>query len=254
MLKLDKLRVRYGNAEVLGGLNLTLEQGRIHALIGPSGCGKSTLLKVLAGILRPSSGVISYNGQALTPGSLTVGYVPQNYGLLPWKTLEHNIYLPLKVGPKALRPSADVRREQGPAIISALGLDGLLQRYPREVSGGQQQRAALARAFIMQPGLLLMDEPFSALDAFTSAASRELFLELWRKYRLTTLFITHNMREAADVGQRILLMGREAGGSGGIIAELDNPAFGSADERLKSAMVGRMSELLQGAAAGAAHA
>ncbi|MDR2504344.1 MAG: ATP-binding cassette domain-containing protein [Deltaproteobacteria bacterium] len=202
MIRIDRLNAGYGPELVLRDFSLELEDGEIHALIGPSGCGKSTLLKVLCGIIPPLAGRIEYAaGQGGGPPD--IGYVPQHYGLLAWKTVLRNILLPLRVGSGRRKIS---RREETGDIIDALGLRPLLQRYPRELSGGERQRAALARALISGPGLLLMDEPFSALDAFTADACRELFFKLWGQYRVTTLLITHSMAEAAALGSRILLM------------------------------------------------
>ncbi|MDR1241212.1 MAG: ATP-binding cassette domain-containing protein [Deltaproteobacteria bacterium] len=235
-IRIENLCVRLGTADILRNLCLTLDVGRIHALIGPSGCGKSTLLKVLAGVCKPRSGALLFQGVPLGRSGIRIGYVPQNYGLLPWKTIGQNVSLPLRVGPPALRPPA----AGSAGIIRALGLDCLLGKYPRQISGGQQQRAALARALIMKPDLLLMDEPFSALDAFTAAASISLFLEIWEEYRVTTLFITHNMREAAEVGQTILLMAE-----GNVAARLDNPCFRNAcAEGEKERLLGRMADSL----------
>jgi NitT/TauT family transport system ATP-binding protein len=236
-LRIENLCVRLGAADILRKLRLTLDAGRIHALIGPSGCGKSTLLKVLAGVLKPGSGELLFKGVPLGQSRIRIGYVPQNYGLLPWKTVGQNVYLPLRVGPPKLRPPD----AGGAGIIRALGLAPLLGKYPRQISGGQQQRAALARALIMRPDLLLMDEHFSALDAFTAAASMALFLEIWEEYRVTTLFITHNMREAAEVGQSILLMAE-----GRVAVRLDNPCFRNAcAEEEKERLLGRMADSLR---------
>jgi NitT/TauT family transport system ATP-binding protein len=235
-LRIENLCVRLGAADILQNLCLTLEAGRIHALIGPSGCGKSTLLKVLAGVCKPRSGELLFQGVPLGRSRIRIGYVPQNYGLLPWKTIGQNVCLPLRVGPPGLRPPA----AGSAGIIRALGLNSLLGKYPRQVSGGQQQRAALARALIMRPDLLLMDEPFSALDAFTASASMALFLEIWEKYRVTTLFITHNMREAAEAGQIILLMA-----AGNVAVRLDNPCFRNAcAQEEKERLLGRMADFL----------
>ncbi|MDL2313482.1 ATP-binding cassette domain-containing protein [Desulfovibrio sp. OttesenSCG-928-C14] len=222
ILELEGLGVSYGNAPVLRDFNLRLRAGEIYALIGPSGCGKSTLLKTLCGILPPASGRIRYSGcRDKAENCLRVGYVPQSYGLLAWKNVRDNILLPLKL-----------RGEKGDpkelySILNTLDLGGLLKRYPKDLSGGQKQRVALARAFASRPDLLLMDEPFSALDAFNSEASQRLFLRLWEKYRVSTLFITHNMQEAATLGTRLLLMDE---GSGRIMDELENPVFGSASD------------------------
>lgn len=203
LLSIKKLSAGYGTSRVLKDFSLDLEQGEIYALIGPSGCGKSTLLKVLCGILPPCDGVIEYRGKAICGEKrISIGYVPQSYGLLAWKTVRANIFLPLQVG----RGSRSAEPEYSAEIIAELGLDELMERYPSELSGGQKQRVALARAFISQPDLLLMDEPFSALDAFTSEASQALFMDIWKKRRITTLFITHSMVEAAALGTRVLLM------------------------------------------------
>ncbi|MDR2892642.1 MAG: ATP-binding cassette domain-containing protein, partial [Deltaproteobacteria bacterium] len=208
-----------------------------------SGCGKSTLLKILCGIHRNYSGNVTFDGHPLNDlagADIRIGYVPQNYGLLAWKTIRGNILLPQKIknlcgAPphtplgEMISPSPPRSHEQ---IITGLGLTDVLDRYPREVSGGQQQRAALARAFALKPDLLLMDEPFSALDAFTAEKSQRLFLDLWRDFPVTTLFITHNMREAALLGQRVLLM---YGPPGRIAGSLDNPAFEAPNEEDGSA-------------------
>lgn len=206
MIRISHLSAGYGQNRVLEDFSLDLEQGEIYALIGPSGCGKSTLLKVLCGILPPRGGSVEYKGRPVSPENrISIGYVPQNYGLLDWKNVRANIFLPLQIGP-ARREAACAVNDDAEAIINELGLSDLMERYPSELSGGQKQRAALARAFISQPALLLMDEPFSALDAFTAEASQALFLKIWQSRRITTLFITHSMIEAAVLGTRILLM------------------------------------------------
>ena len=258
MLQIENLSAGYGGREVLSGLSCVLERGRIHALIGPSGCGKSTLLKVLCGIHRNYSGDMFFDGRPLNGtagGAVSIGYVPQNYGLLAWKTIRDNIFLPLKITGlnQATRSGMDDSGYAG-RVIASLGLAEVLERYPREVSGGQQQRAALARAFLLRPDLLLMDEPFSALDAFTAEKSQELFLSLWRDFRVTTLFITHNMREAALLGQRILLLpgglpGRVLGQENSVLS-LDNPAFGMESpfgaEEARGRLVAEMAAIFHG--------
>lgn len=204
IIRIKNLSAGYGKGRVLEDFSLELEEGEIYALIGPSGCGKSTLLKVLCGILPTSGGAIEYRGLPVSSENrISIGYVPQNYGLLAWKTVRANIFLPAQVGLFAQRAAATTDAAE---IIAELGLTGLMQRYPSELSGGQKQRVALARAFISQPDLLLMDEPFSALDAFTSEASQALFMDIWKKRRITTLFITHSMVEAAALGTRVLFM------------------------------------------------
>lgn len=208
MISISRLNVSYGKTTVLQDFSLDMDAGEIYALVGPSGCGKSTLLRALCGIVKPDSGKIEYKGERLQlkkQGSaehrLAIGYVPQHYGLLDWKTVKNNILLPLQLD-KTKKCSAEELAE----VAATLGLETLLDRFPIELSGGQRQRVALARAFISQPDLLLLDEAFSALDAFTAEACQDLFLRLWHKRKITTLFITHNIHEAVAMGRKILLM------------------------------------------------
>jgi NitT/TauT family transport system ATP-binding protein len=189
-----------GNTEVLRDFSLDVSEGSIYSIIGPSGCGKSTLLHILAGIFTGYSGEALIDGKRPNPKHLSIGLVPQNYGLLPWKRVKENIFLP-GVIKKSLSD-----REYTEDILAALDLQSLLRRYPHELSGGQRQRVALARSFIQKPDLLLMDEPFSALDALTAERSQQLFLDIWQKHRVTTLFVTHNINEAINIGNRVVLL------------------------------------------------
>ncbi|KAA6322789.1 NitT/TauT family transport system ATP-binding protein [termite gut metagenome] len=189
-----------GSTEVLRDFSLDVSEGSIYSIIGPSGCGKSTLLHILAGIFTGYSGEVLIDGKRPNPKRLSIGLVPQNYGLLPWKRVKENIFLPGTLG-KSL-PDKEYTEE----ILTVLDLQSLLRRYPHELSGGQRQRVALARSFIQKPDLLLMDEPFSALDALTAERSRQLFLDIWNKHRVTTLFVTHNMDEAINIGNRVVLL------------------------------------------------
>ena len=217
MLSIENLEVKYGNTVALKDFSLTIKKGEIYSLIGPSGCGKSTLLKVLCGIIRNYSGQIAFNGEAFTPREVSIGYVPQHYGLLEWKTVKENIFLSYKLNSTKVLREAEVSE-----IINSLEIDDIQNRYPSQLSGGQKQRVALARAFISQPDILLMDEPFSSLDTFTSEASQRLFLRLWEKYKVTTLFITHNIHEAVSIGEHIIVMSKSPGR---IIHQGENPLF-----------------------------
>lgn len=221
MISIQNLSAYYGKTEVLTDFNMDIQLGESYALIGPSGCGKSTLIKILCGIHKQYSGKLLYEGRDLATQSIKIGYVPQTFGLLDWKTVRENIYLPLKI-----RKGDTINHEDIDEIIHVLEIEQLLNRYPLQLSGGQRQRVALARAFIFNPDLLLMDEPFSSLDSFTSARSQELYLQLWKKHKTTTLFITHNMHEAIKISKRILLMGKS---SGIILDQIDNKAFESGD-------------------------
>lgn len=209
VVTINHLNVTYsgknGTTEALRDISLQMEEGDIYSVIGPSGSGKSTLLYVLAGIINHYTGEVLINHQKPQPNKQSIGLVPQQYGLLPWKRVRDNIFLPEKLGKN--RPDETHAQE----IISTLNLEDLLHRYPQELSGGQQQRVALARSFIQKPDLLLMDEPFSALDALTAEVSRKLFLDVWQKNPVTTLFITHNIEEAVRIGKHVVLLSASPG-------------------------------------------
>lgn len=226
MIKIEKLVAGYNKTPILKDFDLNLEDKKIYVLIGPSGCGKSTLLKVLCGILKPQAGKIIYKGEDWYKTQASISYAPQNYGLLPWKKIKENICLPLEI--QKQKTNTDSKKyEILDELIKVLNIGDILDSYPREISGGQKQRASLARAFSTKPDLLLMDEPFSALDALTGEKSQDLFLKLNKLWQCTTLFITHNIDEALKVGQKILIMKNK---SSNIFMELDNPYFGESFE------------------------
>ena len=220
MIAIKDLTVKYQtkNEEVLAldGLNINIDRGDIYTFIGPSGCGKSTFLYVLSGILRDYSGSVLMGGQIINPKSQRIGLILQNYGLLPWKTVYQNAMLGVKI---KNQPPVE---EYSNYIFRKLGIDNLLNRYPKELSGGQQQRVALARAFILKPDLLLMDEPFSALDAISREEMQELFLNIWKENNVTTIFITHSVDEALYLGRKIVVFSPSPGR---ILKVIDNPCF-----------------------------
>jgi len=212
---------------VIQNLNLQITGGESLVILGPSGCGKSTLVNTLAGTLSADSGTVEYvtdgDIKPLNPIRHKIGIIPQNCGLLPWKTVRENCLLPLKIR----REHIDEAKEREiNNIYEALDITKLTYCYPKELSGGQAQRAAIARAFILEPDLLLMDEPFSSLDAITREDARELFLKIWELIRPTTILVTHSIEEALYLGNRIIVMG---GHMGSIIHEMENPYFGKAD-------------------------
>lgn len=221
MIAIKDLSVKYRgkNEETLAldKVNISIARGDIYTFIGPSGCGKSTFLYVLSGILKEYKGTVLIDGQPIDPGSQRIGLILQNYGLLPWKTVYQNAMLGIKI--KKGRPVLD---EHSSYILRRLGIDNLLHRYPKELSGGQQQRVAIARAFILKPDLLLMDEPFSALDAISREEIQELFLKTWKENNVTTVFITHSVDEALYLGSRIAVFSPSPGR---ILEVLDNPCF-----------------------------
>ncbi|GHV29400.1 ABC transporter ATP-binding protein [Bacteroidia bacterium] len=201
-LSINDLSISYGETSILHNFNLPVEEGNIYCLVGPSGCGKSTLLKAICGIIKPTNGEIRLKGQTICPATQSFGYIPQQFGLLDWLTVKSNLFLGKKIRKIPSFPEEN-------HIIEQLEIEPLLNRYPKELSGGQQQRVALARAWLLRPELLLMDEPFSSLDTFTTERSLELFLRLWKERRTTTLFVTHNLREAVRVGKYIIMLSKQ---------------------------------------------
>lgn len=201
MLTVRALEVRYPTLKepILGGLSFDLADGGLLALAGPSGCGKTTLLNALSGVIAPTGGEIAFDGAPLTPKSTAIGLIPQHYGLLPWKTVRQNLLFCARA-----RKNVDLTRLN--ALCAQLGLASLLDRFPRELSGGQAQRTALARALLMEPRLLLMDEPFAALDEAAALNARRLCLRAWRETGCTAVVVTHRLEEALFLGDHIAVM------------------------------------------------
>lgn len=229
MLEINNLSVSYNSKRIevraLGPIGMRIEAGEIYAVIGPSGCGKSTLLHVLSKIIQGNQGEVLLNKEVLNPKQHSIGFIPQNFGLLPWKTVRKNYLLSLRIKGKKAEGMQNERIEH---ILSKLNIKSLEDRYPNELSGGQKQRVAIARAFIMNPDLLLMDEPFSALDALTREEAQELFIDLWNQYKTTTLFVTHSIEEALFMGKKIVIMSHSPGT---IVEIIDNPLFNTENLR-----------------------
>jgi len=199
-----------GEHLVLDGINLALAQGQIVGLLGRTGSGKSTLLRLIAGLTEPSSGTITYLGQPVLAPAPGIAMVFQGFALFPWLTVLENVQL----GLEALGlPEAEIRK-RALAAIDLIGLDGYESAYPRELSGGMRQRVGFARALVVHPNILLMDEPFSALDVLTAETLRTDFLELWGEGKLPikgVLLVTHNIEEAVLMCDRILLFSTNPG-------------------------------------------
>lgn len=219
MLEIKNVDVYYdkNQSEVLREINLQIETGEIYAIIGPSGCGKSTLLKAISGLTPYSKGEILLNKEKLSAKHHTIGLIPQNYGLLPWKTVFDNILLPLNIKGRQIDKAFLNYIDE---VMEKLEISTLKERFPNNLSGGQKQRVAIARSFVLQPDILLMDEPFSALDALTRENIQELFLKIWKEQNITTLLITHSVEEAIYLGTKIVIMSPLPGR---IIKILDNP-------------------------------
>ncbi|MWW02426.1 ATP-binding cassette domain-containing protein, partial [Pseudomonas aeruginosa] len=190
-------------------------------LLGPSGCGKSTLLKAVAGFITPSEGEIRLQGQAVrAPGPDRIVVFQEFDQLPPWKTVRQNVLFPLRVSGQVTRDEADRRADE---CLEKVGLAGFAEAYPHTLSGGMKARVAIARALAMQPKILLMDEPFAALDALTRRKMQEELLRLWEEVRFTLLFVTHSIEEALVVGNRILLLSPHPGR---VWAEVHGHPFG----------------------------
>lgn len=195
---------------VLGDVSLDIRSGEFVSIIGPSGCGKSTLLKVVAGLIDADKGTVSIDGASVrsaTKGKL-IGLVPQSPALMPWLTVLDNVKVPMRVNSKA-NSGRDLRNAE--SLLESFGLGRAMHKYPSQLSGGMQQRAAIARAFVFDPSVLLMDEPFSALDEMNRDQQRLGLLEFWQSNRKTVMFVTHSVPEAIMLSDRIIVMAAHPG-------------------------------------------
>ncbi len=217
---------------VLENITLQLYPGELVCLVGTSGCGKSTLLHIVAGLLPPSSGQVLLDGRLVTTPGADRGMVFQNYTLYPWLTVAQNIAFGLELR----RLPAAERRERIAHYLEVVGLTKFAQAYPKQLSGGMKQRVAIARALANEPEVLLMDEPFGALDAQTKEQMQQFLLDLWEKTHTTVLMITHDVEEAVFLAQRIYVMTAHPGR---IQQELkvDLPSRGDLDIKLDPAFV-----------------
>jgi len=211
-----------GPVHALSPTDISLGGQQTLSVVGPSGCGKSTLLLIMAGLEKPTSGSVEFKGQPLTRPHREISLVLQDYGLFPWKTVRQNVELGLRI-----------RREQlnGERVAELLAELDIMEKtdvYPQQLSGGQKQRVALARALVLNPSLLLLDEPFAALDTLTRERLQDLVAAAWRKRRFGLAVVTHNIQEAVRLGQRVLVMGKSPGS---ILTVIDNPAACSPDYR-----------------------
>ena len=214
MITLNDLTFTYPRTTpILQNFTWQIQRGERWALLGPSGCGKTTLLYLLAGLRFPNSGELLIDGEKITRPRPHSGLILQEYGLLPWATFRENAELGLKV--RGLYGADGIHAPRGETNtnlnvlpwLERLGLDRLSDKYPSQLSGGQRQRTAIARTLALNPDLLLMDEPFSSLDAITRADLQNLTLELCTEQDLTLVMVTHSIEEAAIMGQKILLLG-----------------------------------------------
>ena len=202
--------------EAVTAATFAIEKGEFVCLLGPSGCGKSTLLMMIAGLEAVTEGRILAGGALMTEPRAEIGIVFQDPTLLPWKTTLQNILFPIEM----MRRDRSAYLPRAMELIRLVHLDDAAHKRPRQLSGGMRQRVSLCRALIGDPSILLMDEPFSALDAITRDDMNIVLLELWERYRKTVLFVTHSIREAVFLSDRVLVMGRNPSN---IIAEIKVP-------------------------------
>jgi sulfate transport system ATP-binding protein len=210
-LELTRLNRRFSDYPALNDVSLTIAPGEFLALLGPSGSGKTTLLRILAGLDYPESGAVSFHGTdflAAAPRQRKVGLVFQHYALFRHLTVAENVAFGLRVRPRRQRPSRADIRVRVEQLLKRVQLEGFGQRYPSQLSGGQRQRVALARALAVEPDLLLLDEPFGALDAQVRVNLRRWLRSLHEELGLTTVFVTHDQEEALELADRIAVMNR----------------------------------------------
>ena len=217
----------YGGRDVFSGLELDIRPGRTIAVVGPSGCGKSTLLLTLAGLHRPSAGEVLFHGRPLGELAPRIGLVLQQYGLFPWFTVLRNAMLGLEIRARRARQRFDARTsaEAAQHMLARLGLRGKEHDYPRRLSGGEQQRLALCRTLLLDPEVLLLDEPFSALDALTREELQDLLLGLLRERGVANLLVTHSIDEAVYLGDELGILAAAGSGPARLVLEA-NPAGG----------------------------
>jgi len=206
LLKIDQLYKEYptkkGPLTVLERTSFNVDASELVSIVGPSGCGKSTLLHIVGGLTVPTSGSVYLGGKEVTDAGRDRGMVFQAYTLFPWLTVRQNV----QFGPKQRGVKKAEREELAERFLDAVGLNGFRDHYPKQLSGGMRQRVAIARALANSPQMLLMDEPFGALDAQTRTVMQELLLDIRKKERTTTLFITHDIDEAVFLSDRIFVM------------------------------------------------
>lgn len=230
------------DVEALKGVDLTIGDNEFVSLVGTSGCGKSTLLSIVAGLESHDAGSVTIDGIPVSGPGLDRGVVFQSYTLLPWLTTLGNVEFALVAAGKSRGEARDIAR----AHLSLVGLDGFADAFPSELSGGMKQRVAIARALSYRPKMLLMDEPFGALDALTRHHMQELLARIWEQHRLTVLFVTHDVEEAVYMSDRVAVMSNRPGRIKSIIPiDLPRPRtyemMGSADfARLQRQVLGEI--------------
>jgi NitT/TauT family transport system ATP-binding protein len=209
-----KYRGASGDVLALDGTTMKVRRGEFAAVVGPSGCGKSTLMRLVTGLHKPTAGTVSIEGKPVSGPVKIAGMAFQHANLLPWRKVIDNVLLPLEIVQphrSQFRAKKAEFRAQAEALLGTVGLSGFADRYPWELSGGMQQRVSLCRSLIHQPALLMLDEPFAALDAFTREELWCVMRDLWQKLKFTVILVTHDLREAAFLADNIYVMSARPG-------------------------------------------
>jgi NitT/TauT family transport system ATP-binding protein len=230
LLRLDNIKKTFINADesktVLQSINLSLSKSDSFSVVGPSGCGKTTLLLITAGLLPPTEGSVWMDGSPINSPNRKIALVLQHYGLLPWKTVAANIML------GAHLQKIKIIDEELVAVKQELGIEDIDHLYPGQLSGGQRQRVALARAILLRPSLLLLDEPFAAIDTITRERLQNRLLTIFTERKFSFVIVTHNIEEAVFLGRKIMVLDNQGAG---IRTVIENPEMGSLEYRNKPA-------------------
>ena len=220
MLSVSHLTKRFDQKPVLNDISFCLNPDETIVILGPSGCGKTTLLNLISGMDQAQEGTVTLNQARIQRPTTEIAFILQNFGLLPWKTNLHNVALGLKIKGTPKKKRLQIARN----LLADLGLAGREKEYPSVLSGGEQQRVAIARAYASSPNLLLMDEPFSSLDAITREKLQDTLIQTWKSEPVPYILVTHSVEEAVYLGKRILIL---AGTPSRIRYDIPNPGFGS---------------------------
>ena len=240
MLQIDDLTKVYGKGEsqqvAMSGLTFGVDVNEFVCIVGSSGCGKTTMLRCLAGLMPSTSGVVKLLGKIVTAPPKEMAYVFQDYSrsLLPWMRIEKNVSFPLKYKGRGKEEARKIAQES----LAAVGLEGKGKLYPWQLSGGMQQRVAIARALAYRPSMLLMDEPFASVDAQTRSELEDLLLDIWKRFEMTILFVTHDIDEAVYLSQRVLVLHGPAHVAAEIPIDLPYPR-----DQLETKRLSRFAEL-----------
>ena len=220
-IEVSQVNKRFGSFQALKDINLNIQSGELVALLGPSGCGKTTLLRIIAGLETPDTGHIHFHGEDVSGREVrdrNVGFVFQHYALFRHMSVFDNVAFGLRMKPKRERPTEKAIADKVHELLNLVQLDWLADRYPEQLSGGQRQRIALARALAVEPKVLLLDEPFGALDAKVRKELRRWLARLHEEVHLTSVFVTHDQEEAMEVADRIVVMNK------GVVEQIGSPS------------------------------